>query len=175
MSIAIRSPDASIVAAASSAPQPGKSAPADPVKNTASAAPSATVKLSPEAIAIVLKLQARDSQVRLHELAHLAASGGLATSGPIYSYQRGPDGNSYAVGGEVNIDVSPGRTPQETIARAQTIQAAALAPADPSDADRAVALRAQQMEQQAQVELQQLRLDKERGARSVGQHIDVQA
>ena len=78
-------------------------------------------------------------------MAHLAASGGLATSGAIYSFQRGPDGQSYAVGGEVHIDVSPGRTPQETVTRAQTVIAAALAPADPSGQDRAVAAQARQI------------------------------
>lgn len=100
----------------------------------------------------VRQLQRRDQVVRQHEMAHLAASGGLATSGAIYSFQRGPDGQSYAVGGEVNIDVSPGRTPQETIARARTIIAAALAPADPSGPDRAVAAQARQMQQQAMIE-----------------------
>lgn len=116
--------------------------------------PSSSTKLSAEALEIVRQLQARDNQVRQHEQAHLAASGGLAVSGPIYTYQKGPDGVSYAIGGEVNIDVSPGSTPAETIARAETIQAAALAPADPSGQDRAVAAEAQRMEQQARTELQ---------------------
>ncbi|MES2105394.1 MAG: putative metalloprotease CJM1_0395 family protein [Pseudomonadota bacterium] len=116
---------------------------------------SATVQLSDEALALLRKLQARDRQVKDHEQAHLAAAGGLATSGPSYSFEKGPDGVSYAVGGEVHIDVSPGRTPEDTIARAKTIQAAALAPADPSGPDLAVAAQARQMEQQAMAELQQ--------------------
>jgi hypothetical protein len=113
------------------------------------ASASATVQLSDEAKATVARLQARDRQVRAHEQAHLAASGGLATTGASYTYQKGPDGVRYAVGGEVSIDVSPGRTPQDTIARAITIRAAALAPADPSGPDRAVAAQASQMEQKA--------------------------
>jgi hypothetical protein len=112
-----------------------------------------TVQLSNEAKAVVRSLQARDEQVRAHEQAHLAASGGLATSGASYTYQKGPDGVNYAIGGEVSIDVSPGRTPEETIARAVTIRAAALAPADPSGQDRAVASAASQLEQQARTEL----------------------
>jgi hypothetical protein len=119
-----------------------------PVKNA-----SATVQLSDEAKATVARLQALDRQVRAHEQAHLAASGGLATSGASYTYQKGPDGVRYAVGGEVSIDVSPGSTPQETIARAITIRAAALAPADPSGPDRAIAAQASQMEQKARNEL----------------------
>jgi hypothetical protein len=113
-----------------------------------------SVQLSDKAKALLRSLQARDQQVRAHEQAHLAASGGLATSGASYTYQRGPDGVSYAVGGEVSIDVSAGRTPEETIARAITIRAAALAPADPSGQDLAVAAAAGQLEQQARGELQ---------------------
>jgi len=113
------------------------------------------VELSPEQQAQIDKLKAADTKVRQHEQAHLAAAGGLASSGPTYTYQRGPNGVNYAVGGEVHIDTSPGGTPQETIARAQRIQAAALAPADPSGQDRSVAARAGQMERDARAELQQ--------------------
>lgn len=109
-------------------------------------------ELSPAEKAQVKDLQKRDREVRQHEMAHLAASGGLAMSGATYSYQVGPDGISYAVGGEVRIDVSPGRTPEETIARAETIRAAALAPADPSGQDLAVASAAAQMAAQARAE-----------------------
>ncbi len=101
----------------------------------------------------IAQLKARDSAVRAHEQAHIAASGGLAEGGPSFVYQRGSDGKNYAIGGEVNIDVSPGRTPQETIAKAQLVRAAALAPADPSPQDRSIAARATQMELQARAEL----------------------
>lgn len=109
--------------------------------------------LSEADAAQLAKLQARDRAVRQHEMAHLAASGGLATSGASFTYQKGPDGVSYAVGGEVSIDTSPGRTPEDTIARARQIQAAALAPADPSGQDRAVAAQAAQMEIAARAQL----------------------
>lgn len=112
----------------------------------------ATGELSAEALAAIAKLKARDTEVRQHEQAHLAAAGGLALSGASYTYQRGPDGVNYAIGGEVQIDTSPGRTPEETLARARSIAAAALAPAEPSGADRAVAAQAQQMAQQALAE-----------------------
>ena len=101
------------------------------------------------------QLQQRDRDVRAHEQAHLAASGGLATGGAQFTYQRGSDGKEYAIGGEVNIDTSPGKTPEETIRRAQTIRAAALAPADPSSQDRAVAADAEAMEAKARAELAQ--------------------
>jgi hypothetical protein len=134
---------------------PGSAAPAE--KSAPESAPArqgSSVELSPEALALISKLKARDTQVRQHEQAHLAAAGGLATSGASYTYQRGPDGINYAVGGEVQIDTSPGSTPEETLARAQAIIAAALAPADPSGADRAVAAQAQQMAAQARAQLQ---------------------
>lgn len=115
---------------------------------------ASSVKLSNEAQATLRQLQATDRRVRAHELAHLAASGGLATGAPSYTYQKGPDGVNYAVGGEVSIDTSPAKTPEETIAKAATIIAAALAPADPSPQDRAVAAAASQLAQQARAELQ---------------------
>ncbi|NHZ88458.1 catalase [Massilia sp. CCM 8733] len=131
------------------------------VAATASAVPAAIVaraapartEPTPQALARIDKLKARDAEVRQHEQAHLAAAGGLALSGASYTYQRGPNGVNYAIGGEVQIDTSPGGTPQETISRARAIAAAALAPADPSGADRAVAAQAGQMEQQARAEL----------------------
>jgi len=148
-------------AQAAQAPLSSSSEPAGPASPSTYASPdasfsgSAKTNLSPEALALIAKLKTRDTEVRQHEQAHLAAAGGLATSGASYTYERGPNGVEYAIGGEVHIDTSPGGTPQETIERARTIQAAALAPADPSGPDRAVAAQAQQMEIQARQELAQ--------------------
>lgn len=110
-------------------------------------------KLSTAELEQIRQLKSRDSAVRRHEQAHLATSGGFAVSAATFTYQKGPDGVDYAIGGEVSINMSAGRTPEETIARAKTIQAAALAPADPSGQDRAVAAQAQQMEQEARAQL----------------------
>ncbi|SFF94086.1 SprA-related family protein [Duganella sp. CF458] len=126
-------------------------------------AQSAQQEYSPEDRAKIDQLKARDLQVRQHEQAHLAAAGSLATSGATYTYQRGPNGVNYAVGGEVNIDTSAGRTPEETISKARQIQAAALAPADPSGQDRSVAARAGQMAQQAQAEISAKQQEVQRG------------
>ncbi|MCE3263684.1 MAG: hypothetical protein K0R43_2763 [Pseudoduganella sp.] len=120
-------------------------------------------ELSPEDQAKVEQLKARDLAVRQHEQAHLAAAGSLAVSGANYTYQRGPNGVNYAVGGEVNIDTSPGRTPEETLEKARQVQAAALAPAEPSSQDRSVAARAAQLQQQAQAELSAKQQDVARG------------
>lgn len=101
----------------------------------------------------VQDLKKRDAEVVAHENAHLAAAGGLARGGPNYDYDKGPDGRQYRVGGHVTIDTSKGKTPEETIQKAQTIRRAALAPAEPSGQDRAVANEAAQMEAEARSEL----------------------
>jgi len=100
-------------------------------------------------------LKQTDRAVRQHEMQHVAAGGSLVKSGASFSYKRGPDGQSYAVGGEVSIDTSKGRTPEETLSRAIRIRAAALAPADPSPQDRSVAAMAGQMEMEAMREIAQ--------------------
>ena len=109
--------------------------------------------LTAEERAAVAELQQTDRAVRAHENAHLAAAGGLAR-GVSFQYATGPDGQQYAVAGEVSIDSSPvSGDPQATIQKAQQIRAAASAPANPSGQDRAVAAQAAQMEAAARVEL----------------------
>ena len=82
--------------------------------------------LSTADLKVVSELKARDQVVRAHEAAHLAAGAGIVTRGASFSYQTGPDGQRYAVGGEVGINTSPGRTPEETLAKSDRIRAAAL-------------------------------------------------
>lgn len=101
----------------------------------------------------IKELKARDTEVRTHEQAH-AAVGGQYAGSPSYEYQRGPDGTNYAVGGEVPIDVGViNGDPQATIDKMQTVRSAALAPAEPSGADRAIAADATQKMAAAQAEL----------------------
>jgi hypothetical protein len=109
-------------------------------------------ELSDDELRLVAELVARDAEVRAHESAHQSAGGGLAGAAS-FTYTQGPDGQRYAVGGEVSIDASPGSTPQETITKAQRVRAAALAPASPSGQDRSVASSATQMESTARGEL----------------------
>lgn len=98
-------------------------------------------------------LAARDREVRAHEQAHAAAAGQHGSS-PTYSFVRGPDGVSYAVGGEVQIDTSPiPGDPEATLRKAQQLRRAANAPAEPSSQDGRVAAQAAQMELQARTEL----------------------
>ena len=119
--------------------------------------------LTPEQKEVVSKLASRDVAVRAHEAAHQAVAGALGGAAS-FSYETGPDGRRYAVGGEVPVTLRPGRTPQETIANAQTVRSAALAPADPSSEDLAVAAQASQVEAQAQQEITQDRVSDRKDA-----------
>lgn len=115
---------------------------------------------SSEAMSELAQLKARDSEVRAHESAHMAAGGRYITGGASYTYQKGPDGGQYAVGGEVGIDSSavPGK-PEETVAKMSIVRAAALAPSDPSAADLSVAASAAQAEAAALSDISQSRAD----------------
>lgn len=101
----------------------------------------------------VRELKTRDEEVRAHENAHKSAGGGVV--GNIsYETVTGPDGREYAVGGEAQIDSSPvAGNPKATIAKMDQVIRAALAPAEPSSQDFAVARAAQAARLQAQREL----------------------
>ena len=103
---------------------------------------------------ILAQLKAADREVRAHEQAHMAAGAGI-TGSASYTYKTGPDGKQYAVAGEVPVDTSAGRTPEETLIKAQKIRAAALAPAQPSAQDYKVAQTAASMQQSARIEIAQ--------------------
>jgi len=114
---------------------------------------------------LIAKLQARDMEVRAHEAAHLAAAGGIAAGGASFSYQRGPDGKMYAIGGEVPISTSGGGSAQEKVELMRQVAAAAMAPADPSPQDYAVAANARSEEMRA---LQELRKEQEQARKEQG-------
>lgn len=102
----------------------------------------------------LLQLQSRDREVRAHEAAHVAAGGRYVSGGPSYTYQRGPNGRFYAIGGEVQIDVSAiPSSPEATLDKAQVVQRAALAPAEPSPQDLRVASNAARLASRARVEI----------------------
>lgn len=100
----------------------------------------------------VREMKERDREVRTHEQAHISAGGSIVAGGASYETETGPDGKSYATGGEVQIDTSKGSNPDDTISKARKIKQAALAPAEPSGQDRKVAAKASQMETEARQE-----------------------
>ncbi len=122
-------------------------------------------ELTPEEQRKLQELRQRDTEVRNHEQAHVAAGGQYVTRAPTYEYEIGPDGRRYAVGGEVKIDVSEvPDDPEATIEKARVVQRAALAPVDPSPQDRQVAADAAVMEREARAELREQRMEEMREA-----------
>ena len=111
-------------------------------------------ELTPEEKQEVKELKNRDREVRAHEMAHLSAAGPYAQGGARFEYKSGPDGKRYAVGGEVAIDTSEvSNDPEATIQKMRIVRKAALAPSEPSAADRAIAAKASQKEAKARQEI----------------------
>jgi|GEM_PF-1211909 len=151
---------------ASAPPTPPGEAPQNPRTDpsaTSTEADAAGVRYSPSGEPVLNAdaqreleyLKSTDRAVRAHEQAHLNAAGSLAGGPATYVLKRGPDGSNYAIAGEVPLQMKKGQTPEETLALARRIQAAALAPAQPSADDRAIAAAAAQMAVEAAAELAQ--------------------
>ncbi len=101
----------------------------------------------------IKELKQRDREVKAHEQAHKSAGGQYAGAAS-YTYTTGPDNHRYATGGEVPIDVSPiPDDPQATIRKMDIVKRAALAPAEPSGADRSVYAQATQNQSKARQEI----------------------
>ncbi|MEN0107170.1 MAG: putative metalloprotease CJM1_0395 family protein [Pseudomonas sp.] len=146
------SADGTRLAAQEKEPSAGDT-PQDPAQNTDETDPR-QVQLDRQKIS---ELASRDADVRSHEAAHASVGGAYAGS-PSYTMQRGPDGKSYAIGGEVGIDVSAvANDPAATISKMEVVMRAALAPVDPSAQDLRVAAQAQGLASAARAELAQER------------------
>lgn len=128
----------------------------DPKQNNEQTQMINGVELTMQQVQQVRELQSIDRNVKAHEAAHQAAGGGLAGAAS-FSYTRGPDNQMYATAGEVPIRMQKGRTPEETIANARQVVAAAMAPADPSPQDYKVAANALKMEFEARAEATKLK------------------
>ena len=119
-------------------------------------------ELTPAEIQLVEDLKHIDTEVRQHEMAHIAAGGKYITSGANLTYKRGPDGQNYAVAGEVGIDTSPvPGDPQATIQKMRQVKAAALAPATPSSQDLKVASNATSTATEALSDLMMLQAEEQ--------------
>jgi hypothetical protein len=103
--------------------------------------------------AVIQNLAQRDREVKNHERIH-ASIGGAFASAPSFDFQKGPDGQLYAVGGDVSIDTSAvAGDPRATLEKAQVIIRAALSVPEPSVQDRRVAAQARVMATEAQAEM----------------------
>ena len=108
----------------------------------------------------IQKLVDRDREVRAHEQAHQSV-GGQYAGGATYTYERGPNGQSYAIGGEVSIDTGKAANPEATLDKAETVRRAALAPAEPSSQDRRVASQATELALEARADIQMLQREEQ--------------
>ena len=155
------------VAGANPIAQPETSRRVQPVENANNAQPSTNEptsapassdptgqQLTREEQEQLRDLQQRDQEVRAHEQAH-ATVGGPYAGAPQYETVRGPDGQQYAVSGEVQIDASPENDPEDTVRKMEVVIRAALAPAQPSPQDQRVAQQARQQLIQAQAEVRE--------------------
>jgi hypothetical protein len=126
--------------------------PSDAERNNGRQSGAPAAELSEEEIKSVRELSVTDRQVRAHEAAHAAVGGSLAGA-PSFRFITGPDGQQYAVGGEVPITLQQSSDPNVTVQNAQQVRAAALAPADPSGQDLQVAAAASQVIANAQLQI----------------------
>lgn len=95
-----------------------------------------------------------DAVVRNHEKSHLNALGPYASGNPVYDFVSGPGGRTYAAGGSIKVDLSPvPGNPEATLAKANTIMYASMAPGSVSGADRNVADKALTLAMQAKKEI----------------------
>jgi len=127
--------------------------------------------LSEDEERLVRDLASRDSEVKAHEAAHQAAGGGM-TGAASYTYQQGPDGKMYAIGGEVSISMKAGATPEETIANARQVATSAMAAGNPSPQDFAVASSARIMEMKAQQQLAKEQQEEIQGKETYKSQVD---
>jgi len=98
--------------------------------------------LNHEDAALLQKLKARDAKVRNHEAAHIMAAGGQVHGLPTYTYQTGPDGKRYAIGGSVNISMLRTGDAAYDARQAQNAYRAAMATGEPSTRDMQAAMKA---------------------------------
>ena len=85
---------------------------------------------------VLEKFKKTDAEIRSHEQIH--ASIGHTTTPISYTYQQGPDGKMYAVGGSVRLDTSIPEDPKAAAFKLDQIQKAASAPMDSSSADNQI-------------------------------------
>ncbi|MGF1484330.1 MAG: putative metalloprotease CJM1_0395 family protein [Opitutales bacterium] len=107
-------------------------------------------------------LQERDHKVRAEQIAEAVRSGLAAQVH--FIYRTGPDGNRYAVDGQVEHDVAASFSPEKTIERARELRAAILSSPDPSPKDLQVVAEIDRLEKEALRELRKSEASAEEGA-----------
>jgi hypothetical protein len=78
------------------------------------------------------KFEATDARTHTHEQTHASS---VHASTPDYTYQQGPDGKLYALGGSVRMDTSVPKDEAAAAAKMENLSQASTAPHDLSAAD----------------------------------------
>ena len=86
---------------------------------------------------VLNKFKHSDANIQSHEQTH--ASIGRTTAPISYTYQEGPDGKMYAIGGHVKLDTSIPDDPKAALFKLDQIKRASLGPSDVSGADIGIA------------------------------------
>ncbi len=97
------------------------------------------------------QLKQRDAEVKAHEASHMNSAGVLTIGGPRYTYQIGPDGKPYAIGGKVTLATQPARDSRTAEINARNLKKAALSVHDPSPQDLSAASSAEDMINEARL------------------------
>jgi len=97
---------------------------------------------------IIGKLQIRDREVKAHEAAHGTDPNLIKIGAAQFDYTIGPDGRAYATGGKVTLSTGNPSSPEDAIAKAESLKKASMAPGNPSPQDfqalnSAVAMKAE--------------------------------
>jgi hypothetical protein len=102
---------------------------------------------------VIRTLREKDRDVRSAEYAKVSMLGKFRKGGPRFRYETGPDGQRYAIEGNVPVDLSPAESPENSIRKARKIKNASLGVGEVSDSDRKVAAQAQLLEMQARAKI----------------------
>ncbi len=89
---------------------------------------------------VLSKFKKSDSDIRTHEQIH--ATIGHTTAPISYSYQKGPDGKMYAVGGSVRLDTSIPDDPKAAQFKLDQLKRASSGPSDLSSSDITISTQA---------------------------------
>ncbi len=100
-------------------------------------------------------LEERDQEVRAHEQEHLNEAGEHARGGPVFETYTASNGKTFVTGGKVEVDMGETGDAKKTADKMAKIRKAALAPATPSQQDRAVEAEAAGKESTARAQMQQ--------------------
>ena len=99
---------------------------------------------------IIGKLQIRDREVKVHEMAHGTDPNLIKIGAAQFDYTIGPDGRAYATGGRVTLSTGSPNSPEDALAKAESLKKASMAPEAPSPQDFQALNAAIAMESEAQ-------------------------